>query len=159
MSQKLKVGDLFQVQMDQSSVRYFQYIADDLTQLNSQVVRVFREAYVANEHIDVDRITAGAIDFHAHVFLTIGLKQQQWRKVGHTNDVGNRDVLFRDSNDYENPQVKVSDWHVWKANGPFEKIGILRPEYQQAEIGVVVPPRSLIHRMQTGRYNFVYPDY
>lgn len=160
MSQKLKIGDIFQVRIDELRVKYFQYIADDLTQLNSQAVRVFRETYDAREPIEIDRLHCGTIEFYAHVFIRIGLKQQHWRKVGHANVPSKVSVLFRDSNDFGNPEMKVSrDWHVWEVNEPFRKVGRLEPQYQQAEIGVVVPPSSLLHRMQKGNYDFVYPDY
>ena len=160
MGPRVRIGDVFEVTLDASSNGYFQYISDDLTQLNSYVVRVFRESYRPNPTVNLERIVSGAIAFHAHVFLKNGLKQGKWRKVGNTNQVGNIDVLFRDSTDYGNPGIKVSqNWHIWKPNGPFEDVGRLTPEYQHAEIGVVVPADSLVHRMRTGRYDFVYPDY
>lgn len=160
MSQKLAIGDVFEVQLDPSTVRFFQYVADDATQLNSQVIRVFSEDYGAGEPLDLRRVTTGSIDFHAHVFLRIGLKRQFWRKVGHAEPPADLDLLFRDSNDYGNPEIKIShDWYVWRPNGPFETVGELSPDCQRAEIGVVVPPRSLVYRIQNGKWDFVYPAY
>jgi len=160
VSKRVVVGDLFEVQLDQSSVRFFQYIADDATQLSSQVVRVFRETYSAGEPLDAHRVTAGEVHFYAHVFLRNGLKQGFWRKVGHVQPPAVVNTLFRNSDDYGNPEIKVSKrWYIWKANCPFEEVGELTPRYQGAEIGVVVPPDSLIYRMRNGRYDFVYPDY
>jgi hypothetical protein len=154
------VGDVFEVRMDASTRRFFQYIADDTSQLNSHIVRVFKRTYGANEVPDLRSVANGDVDFHAHVFLGVGIKQQLWRKVGHDQPRGDVDVLFRDTNDYGNPKIKVStNWHVWRVNNPFEKVGALRPKYEGAEIGVIVPPDSLLYRMRNGKYDFVYPEY
>ena len=160
MGQRLKIGDLFEVRMNETTVRFFQWVGNDLTQLNSAVVRVFRETYPVDEPVDVRRIAAGTVDFHAHVFLRIGIKQQLWRKVGHAPAPDDLDVLFRNSEDYGNPEIKVSrKWYVWKVNGPFQDVGRLSSRYQHAEIGVVVPADTLVYRMHHGRYDFVYPSY
>jgi hypothetical protein len=160
VSKRIVIGDLFEVQLDPSSVRFFQYIVDDATQLNSDVVRVFRKTYSADEPLDAPRVAAGEVDFYAHIFLRNGLKRGFWRKVGHAQPPVVVDALFRDSEDYGNPKIKISkSWYVWKANCPFKDVGELTPKYQGAEIGVVVPPDSLIYRMRNGSYDFVYPGY
>jgi hypothetical protein len=160
VSKKLVVGDVFEVRLDALTKRFFQYVADDSTQLNSHVVRVFRKAYDVNTSPELRIVIAGEVDFHAHVLLGIGIKQQLWQRVGHAPPPSDLDVLFRDTNDYGNPSISVStNWHVWKVNGPFERVGALRPKYDRAEVGVVVPPDSLLYRMRNGRYDFVYPGY
>jgi hypothetical protein len=160
VTSRAKIGDIFQVRIDPSAIRYFQYVADDMTQLGSNVVRIFRGSYAPDEPIDVARLTEGDIDFHAHVFLGIGLKKKLWHKVGHAPPPSDLDILFRDTNDFGNPQITVSrNWHVWTINGRFQKVGELLPEHQQAEVGVIVPPDSLLYRMRNGRYDFFYPDF
>ena len=146
--------------MDPATLRFFQYVADDRTQLHSAVVRVFRETYDAEAAVDLARVAGGGVQFHAHVLLQIGIKQGFWRKVGHAPAPETVDVLFRGSNDSGNPRIKVSrDWYVWKINCPSERVGELVPRYQEAEIGYVVPPDSLVHRMRCGDYDFVHPGY
>ena len=160
MTKKPDLGDLFEVRMDPSTSRFFQYVADDATQLNSHVVRVFKDLYHASQPPDPRRIASGEVDFYAHVFLGIGVKQKVWRNVGHDQPPAAVDVLFRDTSDYGDPRIRISrNWHVWRINGPFEKVGDLRPHHEGAEVGVVVPPDSLVHRMRAGRYDFVYPEY
>lgn len=39
-----RIGDVFEVQLDNCK-KYFQYIANDMTQLNSSVIRAFVEEY------------------------------------------------------------------------------------------------------------------
>lgn len=160
MSGKFLVGDVFEVQLDTSSRRYLQYIADDATQLHSNVVRVFRESYRIDEPHDIRRAVSGEVDFYVHVLLPIGLKLKAWSKCGNAPPPKDFDVLFRDSSDYGNPKIKTScNWFVWKIGGPHQVIGVLTPKYQRADIGIVVRPASVIHRMQTGKYDFVYPEY
>lgn len=38
-----KIGDIFSIQIDEKVKRYFQLIAYDLAQLNSDVIRVFKK--------------------------------------------------------------------------------------------------------------------
>jgi hypothetical protein len=160
VSKKSAIGDVFEVRLDSSTRRFFHYIANDKSQLHSHVVRVLKKSYELEEVVDLADVVRGEIDFHAHVLLGIGLKQKFWRKVGHVKCDGNADVLFRDTDDVGDPSIKVSiNWYVWKIGGPFRDVGSLRPEYVDAEIGVVVPPDSLIHRIRYGTYDFVYPNY
>ena len=106
MSQRLKLGDIFEVYLDGSTVRYFQYVAKDSSQLDSHVVRVFRESYAVDAPVDTSAILAGEIDFHAHVYLQLGMKQDLWQKVDHAPPPSDLDIIFRDSDDYGNPDVE-----------------------------------------------------
>lgn len=159
MRQKIKIGDVFRVSRGRID-RYFQFVAIDTTQMNSDVIRVFQKAYLPESLGDVEQIVRGAVDFYAHVFLKIGLKKKYWLKVGNSKETGDMNIYFRNSNDFGNPKIMIShDWHVWKLNEAFIRVGKLTGNYRFADIGVVVPPDSLVHRMQTGCYDFVYPDY
>lgn len=160
ISGKLNIGDVFEVQIDSVSRGYFQYLADDTSQLKSHVVGAFRKTDGVGEEPVVSDIIKGEIGFYAHVFLNIGLKQKFWRKIGSGPAPRRVDVLFRDTNDYGNPSIVISkDWYVWEIGGPFKSVGQLRGDNQKAEIGIVVPPDSLVHRIRTGKYDFVYPEY
>jgi hypothetical protein len=43
MASRLKVGDVFEVSIDTTHKRYFQYIGNDSSQLNMDVIRVFKK--------------------------------------------------------------------------------------------------------------------
>ncbi len=161
MANRLQIGDLFEVRTDALAKRYFQYIADDASQLGSDVLRVFRDAYNVDEKPVTDRILNGEVDFHVHVFLKNGLKQGLWEKIGHARPPADlKSILFRDSEDYGNPEIKTSKrWYVWRIGGPYKDVGELTPPYQHAEIGVVIPTSALISRMRTGKFDFFYPGY
>jgi hypothetical protein len=159
MSNRVVVGDVFAVPLGEGVLGFFQYIARDTSQLNSHVVRVFKERSDENAPVDVSQLTHGDVDFHAHVFLNVGLKKEVWRKVSHAAATGANDILFRDSSDYGRSKERVSDnWFVWRINGPFGAIGPLSGDACNAEIGVVVPPGSLVYRMNNGVYDFYYPE-
>lgn len=154
-----KIGDVFSVKIDDSSKKYFQYIVSDLTQLNSDVIRAFKKVYPLNANPDLSEIVNGEVEFYAHCVTKLGLKMGYWESVGNISNVGNFDnVLFRSSGD--NPQTRVSqNWWIWKINEEQKPVGKLQGENRKSEIGSVIPPDSIVHRMQTGKYDFVYPEF
>ena len=161
-----KIGDMFSVKVDEISKKYFQLIAFDLMQLNSDVIRVFKKKYPINADLDLSEIIAGEVEFYAHCVTKAGIKMNLWEKIGSSKDVGNTThILFRDTNDYgckagEEP-IKISDkWHVWHINDEkFTFVGKLLGSNLKAEIGIVVHPFDIIERIKTGKYSFSYPDF
>lgn len=159
MNHRFFAGDVFQVHLDQSVVGFFQYVARDPSQLNSHVARVFKRKHKEDDIPDLADVVRGEVAFHAHVFLGVGSKQGLWRMVGRCDVVGAVDVLFRHSNDYgKSKRQTSSDWYVWKIDGPYEQVGALRGDLRRAEFGVVVPPDSLVYRMNNEAYDFFYPE-
>lgn len=160
-----KIGDVFSVKINDSSKKYFQYIISDLTQLNSDVIRVFKKVYPLNANPDLSEIVNGEIEFYAHCVTKLGLKMGYWESVGNIGETGNTiSILFRDTNDYGSKpgeQIKISHkWYVWRVNdNDFTRVGKLEGENRKAEIGIVISPDSIVHRMQTGEYDFVYPEF
>lgn len=160
-----KIGDVFSVKISDTHKKYFQLIAFDLTQLNSDVIRAFKKEYPIGNEPQLMEITNGDVEFYAHCVTKFGLKMGLWEGVGNINDIGKLDqVLFRGTTDYgvrvgQDP-IKVSNnWYVWHINEKFMDVGKLEGENLKAEIGVVVTPIDIVDRMKTGKYNFIYPDY
>jgi hypothetical protein len=159
MNNRFSIGDVFEVQLAATAVGFFQYVARDSSQLNSHVVRVFKGRFREDEAHDVSQVVRGDVDFYAHVFLSVGAKQNFWRKVVRADVVGEVDVLFRNSSDYGKSKRKTSNnWFVWRINSPYVHVGALSDHYRNAEVGVVVPPDSLVYRMNNGIYDFFYPE-
>lgn len=162
----IKKGDVFFVKIDDTSKRYFQYITNDLKQLNSDVIRVFKKIYPIDENPDLSEIIKDDIFFYVHCVAKWGVKLGYWEKVGNVADVGTFEhILFRDTNDYgtskgEEP-IKISNnWYIWRINDlVFEKVGKLEGENRKAEIGIVMNPKSIVHRIKTGCYSGFYPDF
>lgn len=163
----IKKGDFFSVKIDETSKRYFQYITNDLKQLNSDVIRVFKKIYPIDENPDLSEIIKDEIFFYAHCVVKFGTKLGYWEKAGNVADVGNFDhILFRDTNDYGTSKGKVpikisSNWYVWRINDfVSEKVGKLEGENRKAEIGMVINPASIVYRIKNGVYDFpFYPDF
>ena len=160
-----KIGDVFSVKVGESKRKYFQLIAFDLRQLNSDVIKVFKKVYPINSNPDLSEIVNGEVEFYAHCVTKLGLKMGYWEGVGNIANTGNTtSILFRDTNDYGSKpgeQIKISHkWYVWKINdNDFTRVGKLEGENRKAEIGIVINPNSIVHRMQTGKYDFVYPEF
>jgi hypothetical protein len=161
-----KIGDVFSVRLDENSKKYFQLIAFDLAQLNSDVIRAFKKVYAIGENPDLSEIVNREVEFYAHCVTKWGLKMNLWEKIGNTTEIGNTaQILFRDTNDagecIGGEPIKMSEkWYVWHINDDdFTRVGKLTGENRKAEIGVVINPHSIIHRIKTGKYDFFYPDF
>jgi len=161
-----KIGDIFSVQLDNGNKKYFQYIANDLTQLNSDVIRSYKKEYLKDEQPDLSQLVFGEIDFHAHTMINIGVKQNLFIQEGKNIVYPNTEnILFRGTLDYgkkiNGELIKISpNWRVWNINDKdFKFVGRLEGENRSAEIGIVMPPFAIVERIKTGKFNFFYPDF
>jgi hypothetical protein len=160
-----KIGDIFSVKIDDRNKKYFQLIAFDLTQLNSDVIRAFKQVYSIKANPNLSEIVSGEVEFYAHCVTKWGVKLGFWEKAGSVSTVGKLShILFRDTNDYGSypgQQIISEKWHVWHINDDnFTRVGKLQGENQKAEIGLVINPESIVYRMRTGEYDFkFYPSY
>jgi len=168
MSQKVvtKLGDIFFVKTARKQKKYFQLIAFDLTQLNSDVIRAFEESYPIDANPDFDELVRGDVAFYAHCVTKWGVKLGFWEKAGNSTNVGKTDhILFRGTSDYghkagEEPVTVSKSWYVWHiGDRDFTHVGKLEGESRKAEIGVVMDPLSIVNRMKTGEYGGFYPGF
>jgi hypothetical protein len=162
-TKKPVIGNIYEVLLSKESKGYIQYIGNDQTQLNSDVIRVFkrRDAVIA-QNLSQKEIVNGDVEFYAHVSdVNLGIKKNIWQLVGNDANVGNYDsVTFRTSRDSGNSAVGSSDaWDVWKMSQPSKFVGTLAGADKNADIGSVLPIEWIVERMKTGKYQFVYPDY
>ncbi len=124
-----KIGDVFCVAIDDEFKCYFQYIANDLTQLNSSVIRVFKTHYPLGVEPKIQEIINDEVDFYAHTILRIGIEDNIWHKIGNIKDLSSIDfeeILFASAEylvhreeDGELRSIKVNpleNWNVWKIN-------------------------------------------
>lgn len=161
-----KIGDIFSVTITKKTRKYFQLIAFDLTQLNSDVIRAFKTEFPTDWTFDASEIVSQEVDFFAHCVTKWGIKLAYWEKVGNSVEIGPLDqILFRGTSDYghiegEEP-IKISNnWYIWHINDrDFTKVGKLKGKNRNAEIGVVMDPESIVHRMKTGKYDGFYPGF
>lgn len=161
-----KIGDVFSAKIDNNVKKYFQLIAFDLTQLNSDVIRAFKIEYLVDANPDLSEIINNEIDFYAHCVTKLGVKMDLWEKVGTSTETGKiNHILFRDTNDYgvkvDGKPLKISqNWHVWHINDErFTKVGKLDLEHRKSFIGLVINPLGIIELLKGNKYPINYPDF
>jgi hypothetical protein len=81
----LKIGDIFEVKTSGNQKKFFQYIANDITMLNSSVIRAFKKIYPDNASLNLEEVINDDVDFYAHVFLRnrldIGTNQATFKEL------------------------------------------------------------------------------
>ncbi|SEL92014.1 hypothetical protein SAMN05216359_12517 [Roseateles sp. YR242] len=136
--------------------RYFQFLGTDPYQLNSEVIAVF-EGGPQDEKVEA--VVGLPVSFYTHVSLPLGIKMKCWEKVGHAPPLPLSGVLFRDTNDCGDPEIKVSNnWWVWTVDTKPKEIGALVGTYRSAYVGLVRPPTDVVARLKTGAYQHFYPE-
>ena len=161
-----KIGDVFSVEIDENNNKYFQLVAFDLTQLNSDVIRAFRNFYPTGISPVLSEIVNGEVDFYAHCVTKFGLKMNLWDKIGNISEIGDvNNILFRGTKDYglkvDDELIRTTDnWYIWRINDEkFTRVGELQGKNKEAEIGLIVNPYDIVERIKTGKYSFFYPEY
>jgi len=158
---RVKEGDIFEVPLENNTKGYFQFIMLDSTQLNSEVIRVFKKRYQAEETPNLEEVVKDEIQLYAHVIIKFGIKTELWHKVGNISLESNVETpFFRGSNDYGDSNIKVSyDWFVWKTNENFTQVGELKGEQMNYDIGSVLAAPEIPEIMNTGKSSYFYPSY
>lgn len=162
---RTSIGNVFSVKISENKKKYFQLIAFDLTQLNSDVIRAFKKVYGINEQPPLSEIVNGEVEFYAHCVTLFGAKLQLWEKVGSIPDVGDiKHIIFRGiqfGHKEGDPFPEVSNkWYVWHiGDDDFKYVGKLRGKNRESEIGMVMTLYDIVDRIKTGKYNFYYPGF
>ena len=160
---RLSLGDVFAVKIENGRIRCFQYIGNDLSQLNSAVVRIFKRSF-SDDISDLAIVVNDEVEFYAHTIVNMGVKMELWKKIGNVKELGKIDIRFRCSNDYgikigEEPVVISDNWYVWKMNEECQQVGKLKGDNQNSDLGLVVPPDEIVYRIKNGNYSFFHPKF
>lgn len=149
-----KIGDVFCMEFDEYKC-YLQYVANDMTQLNSSVIRVFKHHYPLDCMPTLTDILKGDVDFYAHMILYDAISDGVMYKVGRSTDIGNsQNFIFRC---YELFDVKTMRdcfyWYIWKINHETIDIGPeLLDEYKSYPYGLVFSYPRIINKIKTGYF-------
>ncbi len=163
-----KIGNVFCAEIDGKYKCFFQYIMNDLVQLNSSVIRVFKRRYPMDYKPDMEEIVNDEVLFYAHTILYAGIMYDAWYKVGKSMNLGEeecRNVLFGYTNDtifdesgHPRTVNRSDNWMVWHIGEEFNYIGKLPEKYfGNIEDGVVIPYIGIIDRMKYG-FDPAYSD-
>lgn len=160
-----KIGNVFCVEFGDGTKGYFQYIANDMEQLNSSVIRVFKTHYPVELSLKIDDIVTDEIDFYAHTVLRPAIADGLCYKFGKSTNIGQAGLntayfacdietefdairIFR----FVNPLKK---WYIWKVNNPKKFTGSLKGiNCENLEYGGVIPFEWIRVRMIRGYYIF-----
>ena len=153
-----RVGDIFCVELKEQKV-YLQFIAIDISYLNSVAIRVFKRKYPLDYVFNADEVVNDEVMFYAHTLIQPGLKQGIWSKVGKSKDVGDLEkVLFRTTSDWTAERLKSYRWWVGGINKEYTMIGELTEEYRQkTHEAAVVPPADIVEKIEFGEYQGLIP--
>lgn len=139
-----RIGNIFCMEIDNEYKCYFQYIANDRTQLNSSVIRVFNKRYSLNDNPSMDEIINNSVLFYAHTVLKIGYLKKIWYKVGTHHDVGNTsNIIFRDQG---------LNLYIWNINSPFVRVEKNVDEYEKYDLGYVFPYFCIVNKIKYNRF-------
>ena len=168
-SKKPQIGDIYEVILEGKCKGYVQYIGNDASQLNSDVVRVFKKRFPLEQDFDLDEILNDEIEFYCHVTgMEFGEKDGSWKKIANSTNIGDAAAAFfrdagdelekRESGAYGMPEVSKT-WYVWRMNQPARKVEELKGDNTNANIGMVTWPKSVVRQMLTGKWDGFYPAY
>ncbi len=150
---RLMKGDVFRIRMSGDDFCFMQYLANDINQLNGEVVRVFRKRYKAYEKPAVEDIVAGPVDFYTHVFVKNGIHEGFWEKYGYSKDLGNlRNVFFTTYHrEFMGNDPFYYIWRVsskdWVRGLRYDRIPSL---FCNAYEGSYGPPSKIMMKIMTG---------
>lgn len=168
-----RIGNIFCAEIEGKFKCFFQYIAKDMTQLNSSVIRVFKIHYPMEYKPVISDIIKDEIAFYAHTILYAGIYFNAWYKVGTSKELGLeglQKIWFgytqRDTTEKIDGLWTIIDlnplenWWIWHVNEPFIEIGVLPKEYENLiEKGEVFPYNEIVMRMKSGYYIYTQVEY
>lgn len=165
-----KIGNVFCAEIDGKYKCFFQYVANDLSQMNSSVIRVFKRRYPMEYKPKIDDIVKDEVAFFAHTILKFGIEFGAWYKIGKSADIGEEalsKVIFgcaQDSKFISVTKVEIVDpltnWFIWNINGPDINIGKLPKKLHDIlEVGAVKSYLDILHRMKYGYYSYTMNEY
>lgn len=163
MNIRITKGDVFKVKLENGINRYFQFIGKDASDLNGDVIAIFKKQY-AEESVSPEMIVNDETECFMHTSVRAGFKLGLWeRAFSIPVKFKEEEIFFRDSLDYgfyPRQHIVSHNWDVWSMNGERRHVGALPREYHNAAIGGVYAPIHVINRLETGEEPAkYYPDY
>ena len=126
--------------------RFFQYVGSDLSQLNSDVIGIFRRNYTHNEFPNVARFLDDTYEYVLHTTISLGKRMCGWEYLGETSEPHKiDDVLFVTQHShplfYRVGEPIDGGWRIWKMNEDAAVISY-HPNGKLTN-GMVFPPYSI----------------
>lgn len=165
-----KIGNIFCVEFDNGTKGYFQYIANDIEQMNSSVIRAFKTHYPIDQDVAIDDIVKDDLAFYAHTILRHGIAENAWYKIGKSSNIGIdelSDIIFGNAQEVKviSPTEIIDvdpmkNWFIWHINGKCRDIGSLPKRlHDKVEPGSVMCCHQIVTRMYRGYYTHSLNEY
>lgn len=151
------IGDVYAIQLPDNRVGFMQHLANDSSQLGSNVVCVFRVIQAQDSPVDLAQIVQADIEFYAHVLLKAGETLGIWNKVGRANKAHTSLPLWCKCIDSDRTIAESKNWKVWRTDGLLIPAVLDSRDFLEAEIGIVFSPLNIQARLINGQYPKVYP--
>lgn len=160
---KIIKGHIFKVKLNDGGIRYFQYMGKDISELNGDVIAIFKKHYT-EEISNKDEIIQDEIECFMHTSILAGIRLQLWECVFKAPVIiSESNIIFRSSQDigvHPRQQFISHRWVIWSMNDERKFVGTLPEEYYNANIGGIYAPIHVIRRLETGKDpNKFYPSY
>lgn len=107
-----KIGDVFSVTLDNGNLRFFQYIANDLSCLNSSVIRVFKKEYPKEYVLKPEEVVSDNIDFYSHTILKFGISDGACLAGTILNGVGEVHINWTSGNTTGNMGLSLINTYI-----------------------------------------------
>lgn len=128
---RLKIGDIFFIQVDMYNKRYFQYVHTDLYQRKSKIIRAFKSLYPMEAYPSADTIVSDEVAFYAHTSLS----------------------------EHDDSSINYN-WKLWMVNGDIYNIlDIGNYSKCNLEIGGIMTVGQIKFRLINGFYTFCNEEY
>lgn len=159
----IKKGNVFKVKLDNGLFRYFQFVGKDISELNGDVIAIFKGHYT-NEPVNPATIVNDDIECFLHTSIIAGIELGLWERVYSLPvKIIEKEIIFKASQDvglYPRQHFVSHRWVIWSMNDERRYVGTLPKEYYNADIGGIYAPKSVISRLETGESpDKFYPDY
>ena len=145
-----KPGDIYEVRFEDGKKRYLQYVAKDRTDLNSDVLRIFKSLYPVSETPSLESIVSDEVDFYTHSSAKLGLQLGCWKKIGNSQETGTLKIRFKQCIDLDSDKNDVftsDNWVIWTINEDRVFIGKLPQDYYHFDKGGVKSPATVADSM------------
>lgn len=164
MAKRHAPGDIFEVNANDCKYKYFQYIGNDDSQLDADVIAFFdfrNDSSGQREGIDFDHLARARVHAYAHCVIRNGIKLSLWKKIGHAHVYAQPFPFFRVSRDYgDTPLVEISRrWNIWRMNEERQERTELSTAEQGYDLGMVVTHLDVVDMARLGHYEFFHPRY
>ena len=142
--------------VDGSPIALIHYVGSDTSLPGSDVVEVIAPVPPDWNLPGATSFASATRLFGAHVFLRAGKTLDIWRKVGHQDVPTKPPQRWCTVPPEDLGRDESSRWRVWTTGG--EMSPALRPsDLDGAELGYVMSPIQIVHRVRHGRYTLDLP--